>query len=93
MMEGLLDTAIRAGLILLAIAFVLAFFRVRNGPSLADRVVALDTIAATIVGAAILFALQSGLAVFVDVALAMALVTFLGTIALARAIDDGDASQ
>ena len=93
MTESLLDTSIRIALLLLAIAIVLAFVRIQRGPSLADRVVALDGIAATIVAAAVLYALQTGLAVFVDVALAMALVTFLGTIALARAIEKGDAER
>ena len=85
----LLEGATGLALGLLAAAVLAAFTRLARGPSLADRVVALDAIAATIVAAAALYALRSGLAVFVDVALAVALVAFLGTVALAHAIESG----
>lgn len=85
----LLGAALDAALVLLTLAIVAAFYRLARGPSLADRVVALDVIAATIVAAAVLYAIQTGLAVFIDVALAIALVTFLGTVALAHAIESG----
>ena len=88
-MTGLADLAIGLALALLGAALVLAFVRLVRGPSLADRVVALDVMAATIVAAALVQALRSGLGVFVDVALAIALVTFLGTVALARAVASG----
>ncbi|MCG8589198.1 MAG: monovalent cation/H+ antiporter complex subunit F [Proteobacteria bacterium] len=85
----MLEGATGLALGLLAAAVLAAFTRLARGPSLADRVVALDAIAATIVAAAALYALRSGLAVFVDVALAVALVAFLGTVALAHAIESG----
>jgi len=85
----LLGAALDAALVLLTLAVVAAFYRLARGPSLADRVVALDVIAATIVAAAVLYAIQTGLAVFIDVALAIALVSFLGTVALAHAIESG----
>lgn len=90
MTGSLLDPALGLALALLALAIVVAFVRLARGPSLADRVVALDVIAAAIVTAAVLYALRTGLAVFIDVALAIALVTFLGTVALARAIESGE---
>lgn len=85
-----LDLAVGFALILLSVAIVAAFVRLARGPSLADRVVALDVIAAAIVSASVLYALRTGLAVFVDVALTIALVTFLGTVALAHAIESGE---
>ena len=83
----LFETAITLALGLLTLAVVAAFVRIVRGPSLADRVVALDLVAASIVAAALLQALRTGLAVFIDVALAIALVSFLGTLALAWAIE------
>ncbi len=88
-MTGTLDVAVGIALVLLTLAICTAFARLARGPSLADRVLALDVIAATIVVAAVLYALRTGLAVFVDVALAIALVTFLGTVALAHLIESG----
>ncbi len=84
-----LDVATSSSIALLAVAIVAAFVRLARGPSLADRVVALDAIAATIVAAAVVLAIRTGLAVFIDVALTIALVTFLGTLALAFAIERG----
>jgi multisubunit Na+/H+ antiporter MnhF subunit len=89
MTGSLFDISVGIALSLLAIAIVMAFGRLVRGPSLADRVVALDVIGATIVAAAVLYAIRTGLAVFIDVALAIALVTFLGTVALAHAIESG----
>ncbi len=86
-MTDLVDWAVTTSLALCSLTLVLAFVRVVRGPSLADRVVALDVCAVTIVGVAIAYAVGTGLAVFVDVALAIALIAFLGTVAMARAIE------
>lgn len=89
MTAPLLEWSLNFAQVLLTLTIVAAFVRLARGPSLADRVVALDVIAATIVTSAVLYALETGLAVFIDVALAIALVAFLGTIALAHAIESG----
>jgi len=89
MTGSVVEVSVGLALLLLSIAIVTAFVRLARGPSLADRVIALDAIAATIVAAAVLYAIRTGLSVFVDVALAIALVTFLGTVALAHAIESG----
>lgn len=89
MTGSVVEVSVGLALLLLSIAIVIAFVRLARGPSLADRVIALDAIAATIVAAAVLYAIRTGLSVFVDVALAIALVTFLGTVALAHAIESG----
>jgi multicomponent Na+:H+ antiporter subunit F len=85
----LVEASVGLALVLLSLAIVAAFGRLARGPSLADRVIALDVIAATIVAAAVLYAIRTGLGVFIDVALAIALVAFLGTVALAHAIESG----
>lgn len=77
------------GAVVVAIALqiaglVLAFVRLAIGPSGADRVVALDMLAILMVGFAALFAMESGEPSFLDIAIALALVSFLGTVALAR---------
>jgi multicomponent Na+:H+ antiporter subunit F len=87
----LLEGAVALGLALLALSLLAAFARLVRGPSVPDRIVALDLIAATLVAAAIVHAIGTGLAVFVDVAIAVALVSYLGTVALAHAIESGGA--
>lgn len=68
---------------------VLAFLRLVKGPTLPDRVVALDALATMAIGALVLTAISTGQAVLLDIALAMALITFLGTIALASSLEKG----
>lgn len=80
----LLHLAVDIGFALLMGAILLAFVRLVKGPSLPDRVVALDLITVLAVAFCALFAISSGEAAFLDVAIALALVAFLATVALAR---------
>lgn len=73
--------------VMLSIALLLAFVRLAIGPSVADRVVALDLIGILSVGMIILYSVRTGLPVFLDAAIALALVSFAGTIAFARYIE------
>ena len=72
---------------LLAVTIALSFIRLRRGPSLPDRVVALDLL--TTVGIAItaVYAVITGQPVILDVATILALISFLGTIAFAYYLD------
>jgi len=69
------------------IAVGLAFVRLLRGPTQADRVVALDVIFAASVALAAAAALGTGRALFLDVAIGMAMVGFVATISWARLID------
>lgn len=77
-----------AGLVL-SVGMVLAFIRMIVGPSLADRVVAVDAMATMAIGALVLVAIQTNTPLMLDIALAIALVVFLGTIAMAMTIERG----
>lgn len=70
----------------LLVAFVFSFVRLILGPTLADRVVALDFIAFITIGVIVVYTLDSGQTAFLDVAITLGLVSFLGTIAFARFI-------
>jgi Multisubunit Na+/H+ antiporter, MnhF subunit len=63
---------------------ILSFFRLWRGPSLPDRVVALDMMTVAIVAFCATAAVRYGERAFLDVGLALALVGFLATTALAR---------
>lgn len=90
MNTALVEAGTALALVLLSIAIICAFFRLVRGPTLSDRIVALDAIAAMLVSMSLVQAIATGLAVFIDVALTIALVSFLGTVAVARAIESGD---
>jgi multicomponent Na+:H+ antiporter subunit F len=61
--------------------------RILHGPTLPDRVVALDLISILTAGSAAVYAIAAGEAVFLDVALILALISFLGTVAFARYLE------
>jgi multicomponent Na+:H+ antiporter subunit F len=72
---------------MMAVAIMLSAIRLIRGPSLPDRVVALDLISILTAGTTAIYAIASGQAVFLDVATILALVSFLGTVAFARYIE------
>lgn len=74
-------------LTILSVAFLLAFIRLAIGPSLPDRVMALDVMAAIGVTMTTLYSVTRNLPVFLDVAIVLALVSFVGTVALARYLE------
>ncbi len=67
-------------LVVLVIALGLAFIRVVLGPSLPDRVVALDLVATLLVGMIAVSAIETGEGTFLKVAMVVALFSFIGTI-------------
>lgn len=82
--DGIPDTIIELALVALAMALVLTFIRLVHGPSLMDRVVALELIASLVAGIVAVFAIGTNDPALIDVAIALALVAFLGAVAFAR---------
>jgi multicomponent Na+:H+ antiporter subunit F len=72
---------------MLTVSLFLAFIRLVRGPSLPDRVVALDLIAVLSVGFIAVYALYTNQPIFLDAAIVLALIAFLGTIAFARFLE------
>lgn len=73
-------------LVFLGAAFLSAFVRLLRGPSLPDRVVALDLMSVLVVGLIAVHTVRSGYTVYLDVAIVLGLIAFLGTVAFARYI-------
>ena len=82
--EEFLQVAITAGFAMIMLGMVLCFIRLAKGPTLADRVVALDMMTVVLVAFCGLYAVASRESAFLDVAIVLALVGFLATVALAR---------
>ena len=82
-----INIAMNLVLILLGISLILAFIRVVRGPSLPERVVALDLMSPLGVGIITSYAILTGRAVFLDIAIVLALISFLGTIAFSHYIE------
>lgn len=81
-----LDAVSRIALAALAFAMFLTLYRVVKGPTLADRVLALDMLTSIAIGFMAVFAILSGHSLYIDIAIALGLVGFLATIAFSRFI-------
>ncbi|WP_420642690.1 monovalent cation/H+ antiporter complex subunit F [Candidatus Leptofilum sp.] len=75
------------GLTFLMITVALAFWRMRQGPSLPDRVVALDLLMTVGIAVTAVYAMIMNEPLIMDVATVLALISFLGTIAFAYYVD------
>jgi multicomponent Na+:H+ antiporter subunit F len=89
MSDVIFDMVLAASAVLLVAAAIVAGVRIVQGPAAADRVIALDMLGLLGVAAAGLAALAAESAAFVDVALGIALVGFLATVAFAGYIARG----
>jgi multicomponent Na+:H+ antiporter subunit F len=67
----------------------MAGYRLVRGPSLPDRVVALDLLTIQGLGLLTVYAIATGRSVYLDVGIVLALVTFLATTAFAYYIEKG----
>ncbi|AUX31333.1 MULTISPECIES: monovalent cation/H+ antiporter complex subunit F [Sorangium] len=65
------------------VAFVVAFIRLLLGPSLPDRVVAMDLMATVGSGGIALYAMVTDQGILLDAVMVLSLIFFLGTIAFA----------
>ncbi|MFC7334334.1 monovalent cation/H+ antiporter complex subunit F [Rhodocista pekingensis] len=86
-MTPFLALCVDLGMLVMLVSFVLCVVRLLRGPTLPDRIVALDLFGLLAVAFIALYALWDGKAVFVDAAIALALVAFFGTVAYARFVE------
>jgi len=83
----LLSKGFIVAITLLMAALFLAFIRLFKGPTLPDRIVALDLIATLIMGFIATYAIGTDKPVYLDVSIAIALTSFIGTVAFARYLE------
>jgi multicomponent Na+:H+ antiporter subunit F len=72
-----------AVLTLLSLGFVMTLVRVARGPTLADRAIALDTLATLAIGMIAAYSIATNQSMLLDVAVVLALIAFLSTMAFA----------
>jgi len=87
--EEFLNLALLIGQWVLSIAMLIGGIRLWRGPTVPDRILALDLLAGLLLGHSILLAIQHRTDLYLDVAIAIAVVTFLGTVAFARYLEIG----
>jgi multicomponent Na+:H+ antiporter subunit F len=70
--------------VVLSLAFLLTVYRVVKGPTLPDRIIALDMLVGIAIGFIAVIAIRTGFTLYIDIAIALGLVGFLATVAFAR---------
>lgn len=82
--EDFLSFTIIIALVLLSASFLVTVCRVVIGPTLPDRILALDMLVAVALGFIAVLGIKTGYALYLDIAIALGLVGFLATVAFAR---------
>lgn len=75
--------------IIAVISIVLTFVRMILGPTVADRIVALDGMTIIAISLIVYIAYFSNRIIYLDVAIVYALMSFIGVIAVARYLERG----
>ena len=81
-----LDVSVQIALGLLSLTFLVTTLKVIYGPTLPDRILALDMLVAVAIGFIAVIGIKTGYTLYLDIAIALGLVGFLATVAFARFI-------
>ncbi|RUL99820.1 cation:proton antiporter [Rhizobium chutanense] len=81
---AIVAVASSAALIILGLALILTVWRVVAGPTLPDRILALDMLTGISIGLIAVIAVKTGFSLYIDIAISLGLVGFLATVAFAR---------
>jgi multicomponent K+:H+ antiporter subunit F len=73
-----------------ALALLLNGWRLLKGPTLGDRILALDTMVINVIALIVLIGMAGGIETYFEAALLLAMVGFVGTIAFCKFILRGD---
>jgi multicomponent K+:H+ antiporter subunit F len=86
----IMEIAIVISFVALALGQLLSMVRLVMGPTPGDRILALDTMVINALGLVVMVGLYQGVQVYFEVALLIAMLGFVSTVALARFILRGD---
>lgn len=86
----MLSIALTLAFALVAAAFAMSMFRLLRGPSAPDRVLALDTLYINAIALLVLLGIHLASPLYFEAALLIALMGFVGTVALAKFLLRGD---
>jgi multicomponent K+:H+ antiporter subunit F len=86
----MLETVIPIAYALVALAFLMSFWRLIRGPDAPDRILALDTLYVNTIALLVLLGIHLGSAIYFEAALLIAMMGFVGTVALCKYLLRGD---
>lgn len=80
----------KRSLLILLLCVIFCIYRVFRGPTPADRIVAIDILGILVVGVCAILGIPTGRSWYIDIGIAWALQSFIGTIALAKYLEGRD---
>jgi multicomponent K+:H+ antiporter subunit F len=86
----MLITVIPIAYALVSLALLLSFWRLLKGPDAPDRILALDTLYVNTIALLVLLGIHLGNAIYFEAALLIAMMGFVGTVALCKYLLRGD---
>lgn len=86
----MLDTAIVIAFVMVCLALLLSLYRLLVGPDVPDRILALDTLYINSIALLILLGISLKSLLYYESALLIALMGFMGTLALSKYLLRGD---
>ena len=81
---------VNGALLVVACSTLLCLYRMVVGPSVPDRVIAFDAFSTNLAAMVLLLVFRDGLVELIDVVLVLAILGFVGTMAIAKYIKGGD---
>jgi multisubunit Na+/H+ antiporter MnhF subunit len=85
----MLEVVTQFALVTLGVALLLAVVRLVKGPTLPDRIVAMDLVGVLVVGLIVVLGASTGVRATLDAAIVIALIGFVGTVAYATYVQRG----
>ncbi|MGG0669186.1 Na(+)/H(+) antiporter subunit F1 [Sporosarcina koreensis] len=85
----MIETMMTISLVLFSITISIAVLRIILGPSMPDRVIALDMIGVNLIAMIAVVSIMLKTKAFLEVILILGILSFIGTIAFSKAIERG----
>ncbi len=86
----MIDLALAFGFIAVSLALLMNLWRAAVGPTVMDRVLAIDTMVVNTIALIILYGVQESTTIYFESALLLAMFSFISTVAYCRFILRGD---
>ncbi|WAC62991.1 K+/H+ antiporter subunit F [Pseudoxanthomonas sp. SL93] len=80
----MIEYAITGSMMVVGVSMLMALYRVLRGPTVPDRILALDTLNIAAIAELMLFGMHLGTAIYFEAALIIALLGFVSTVVLSK---------
>lgn len=82
--SSITEFAFSFSLVCLSLAYFAALYRLIKGPTVPDRIIVIDLVASISIGITLMMVMLTGKSVYINIAIVIALIVFMGNVAFAR---------